>query len=393
MKILYITLENLSLHKGSVTHVKEIIGGLRMRGHLIGLIGSSSNLSEAADHFFNLEHRPGLIQKWFKLKRQPYLISSFYLLLFLWKVLPQYDLIYARDFHTVIVAILPRLIYRKRLVFEMNGIAHEEIRLRGTSIRNKIFAYLIEKAEGFASRHSNRIVTVTPQIADYLIQKFHSDKTKINLISNGVDTKKFYPIQDTNLLNEMRGKLGITPTEKIITFVGNLAPWQGVEFIIKAAPKVIKEMKSSKFLIIGDGILRGEYEREVDRLGLKPYFIFTGMVDYKQIPFYINLSDICVLPKQRLKSGYSPIKLYEYMACGKPIIASRVEGLELVENEGIGRLSDPEDVEAFAETLLELLKDNQKRIDMGQKGLIVARERFDWATKVAEIENVLTKVA
>jgi len=100
-----------------------------------------------------------------------------------------------------------------------------------------------------------------------------------------------------------------------------------------------------------------------------------------------------VLPKRRLKSGYSPLKLFEYMACGKPIVASRVEGLDFIEKEGVGRLVEPEDANSLKLGILGLLREPQKRAAMGQMGLQMARERFDWEAKVREIENILHKLA
>ena len=68
--------------------------------------------------------------RFLRLKRQPYIVSCFFFFFTLLKILPQYDIIYARDFHTVIIALLPRLIFRKKLVFEINGIANEEQKLK-----------------------------------------------------------------------------------------------------------------------------------------------------------------------------------------------------------------------------------------------------------------------
>ena len=392
MKILYITLEDLSLHKGSVIHIKEIIAGFRKRGHQVGLIGSSCNRSENADYFYNLKNTDHFFLKWLKNRKQPLFISSITLFLYLLRVLARYDLIYARDFHTVIISLISRFIYGKKLIFEINGIAHEEQRLKGDTILNRIFVFLIKNAERVASNYSDRIVSVTPQIADYLVRHYHTNKDKIEFISNGVNTRKFYPIHDEKILNRKRIELGITVDEMVITFVGNLAPWQGVDLLIKAAPLVIEKIKSLKFLIVGDGILRHEYEQEVKHLGLTSRIIFTGMLEYELIPLIINLSDICVLPKRSMKSGFSPIKLYEYMACGKPILASRVEGMKLIEEEGIGRLAEPGDVMDFSKGLIELLKDGKVRNEMGQKGLCLARNRYDWNNKVVEIENIMKKL-
>jgi glycosyltransferase involved in cell wall biosynthesis len=102
--------------------------------------------------------------------------------------------------------------------------------------------------------------------------------------------------------------------------VGNLAPWQGMEYLIQVAPSLTKRLPSIRFLIIGSGVLKEKFQAQVQSSGMSDRFIFTGMVDYEKIPLYINISDICLVLKRRLASGYSPIKLFEYMACGKPVL-------------------------------------------------------------------------
>jgi glycosyltransferase involved in cell wall biosynthesis len=179
----------------------------------------------------------------------------------------------------------------------------------------------------------------------------------------------------------------------VISFVGNLAPWQGIETLIEVAPLLSRKIGGIKFLVIGDGILKNEFKDKVDSLRLSDRFIFTGMVEYEQIPFYINIADICVLPKRKLRSGYSPIKLYEYMACSKPVVASRVEGLEFIEEEGAGRLAEPGDAIGLEKALYDLIKEPQERMKFGQRGLKIARERFGWESKVTKIEEVLKGLA
>lgn len=392
MKILYITLENLSLHKGSVVHVKEIVSGFRKLGHQVGLFGSSWDRFKKADHFYNLPHSILYFSRFSWFKKQFYLISSIFLLFYLFLILPRYDIIYARDYHTVIIALLPRLVFNKKLVFEINGLANEEQRLKGDSIFNRILSFFIQKAEMLATQCSDRIVSVTPQIATYLIRLYHCRPDKVRIVGNGVNTKKFYPIGDKILLSNLRERIGIAHDDIVIAFVGNLAPWQGVENLIKVAPTLLKEFNHLKFLIIGDGILKERFREEVNRLGVPDHFIFTGMVDYEQIPKYINIADICVLLKRRLRSGYSPIKLYEYMACGKPILSSRVEGLEFIETEGIGILTEPENLVSIEEAFSDLLREPGKRIDMGRRGLQLVHEKFDWESRAKKIEKILEEL-
>jgi starch synthase len=393
MKILYITLENLSLHKGSVVHIKEIVAGLQKLGHHVGLVGSSQNKVEEVDNFYNLLHTPFLLLKFFELKKQPYLISSIFLFFYLFKTLPRYDMIYARDYHTTIIAFLPRILFNKKLVFEMNGFASEEEGLKGNSFFRKVLVWAIEKMEKLSTKCSNKIVTVTPYMATHLLQSYRCQPQKIEVIGNGVDIRKFYPIHDEALLLDRRKRIKIAPGEIVITFVGNLNKTQGVEDIVKVAPSIIGEIGNTKFLIIGDGMLKEELEEEVKRLRLSEYFIFTGMIDYGEVPLYVNISDICILLKRKLKSGWSPIKLYEYMACGKPVVCSRVEGLEFIGSEGAGRVIEPGDLDDLKEALFDLLRFPEKRVDMGQRGLKIAHERFAWDLRVSHIEKILKELA
>ncbi len=396
MKLLYITLENLSLHKGSVVHVKEIVNGLRERGYHVGLVASSLNKDEKAVLFYNLNIIPSFILQLLKLKKQPYIASLVFLFVYLLRILPQYDIIYARDYHTVIAALFPRLLFRKKLVYEINGIANEEQKLKKDSFLNRILVFLIEKAERVATKYSERIVSVTPHIGTYLIENYKCASDKVIAIGNGVNTKYFYPVRDEVLLEKWRNKVGIAKEEIIIAFVGNLAPWQGVETLIEVAPLILKEVRNIKFLIIGDGILRKEFKTKVNRLGVSDHFIFTGMIQYENIPILINLADICVAPfisKRNRTTGVSPLKVFEYMACGKPIVCSRIEGLEFIEQKGVGRLISPEDVMSLQEGLIDLIKNPQKRIMMGNKGLQISREIFNWESRVIEIEKVLIELA
>jgi glycosyltransferase involved in cell wall biosynthesis len=396
MRILYITLENLSLHKGSVVHIKEVVEGLQKRGHQVGLIGRAWTKLESCDHFYNIHPEALFRSKFLNHKKKSYVISSILLFLALLRILRKYDIIYARDFHTVIIALLPRLILRRKLVFEINGLANEEQKLKGHSFHNQILAFLIKKAEGTATRCCDRIVSVTQQISNYLTHSFHCRPEKITVIGNGVNTKNFHPIHDDALLWSWRRRLGITKEDVVIAFIGNLAPWQGVNIFIESAFQLLANDGNLKFLIVGEGLQRDPLEKKVSDSRYEKKFIFTGMVNYVDIPILINIAEICVAPfisRRNRITGLSPIKVFEYMACGKPVVCSRIESLEFVEVEGLGRLIEPEDAKSLHDGLLELIENRTMRINMGNRGVQIAREKFDWEIKSTLIEKVLNGLA
>ncbi len=396
MKVLYITLENLSLHKGSVVHVKEVVYGLRKLGHHVGLIANASHGDEEATLFYNLSVTPSFLLRLFRMKKQPHLVSFFILFVFILRLLGSYDIIYARDYHTVVAALLPKLLFKKKLVFEINGIANEEQKLKSGSFLNWLVVFVIKTAENVAVRCSDGIVSVTPQIVSYLMSNFCDSLKKVEVIGNGVDIDKFHPIHDEALLGEQKRKPGIAKEDAVIAFVGNLARWQGVSILVDSAIGLLSEGKKLKLLVVGDGALKAEVMRRAVQSEFQKEIIFTGMMEYEDINLFINLSDICVAPfilRRNSVTGVSPIKVFEYMACGKPVVASRVEGLEFIEEEGIGKLVEPEDAVALGRTLDELIQQREKRMEMGARGIQVVHERFRWDLKVGMIQQVLEELA
>jgi glycosyltransferase involved in cell wall biosynthesis len=81
------------------------------------------------------------------------------------------------------------------------------------------------------------------------------------------------------------------------------------------------------------------------------------------------------------------------MACGKPVVASRIEGLEFLETCGAGWLIEPENKKQLEEALFDLIMDNQKRIHMGSKGLQIAHNKLAWDSRVIHIEKILKELA
>ena len=280
MRILYITLENLSFHKGSVVHAKEIVNGLRELGHQVGLVACSLKKSEGEKHFYNLNIIPSFMLRLLRLKKQPHIVSLFILFFTLIRILSQYDILYVREFHAVMIAFLPRLLFEKKLIFEINGLASEEQLLKGDSPLKRFSASLIKQAEKMAAKCSDRIVSVTLQIASYLIQYVHCQPDKVEVISNGVNTHKFHPIHEQSLLMPYRDRVKINRWYKVLAFVGNLARWQGVNILIESGCRLLLRDKKLRFLIVGDGPLKKNLMDRVLESGFQKEFIFTGMVDY-----------------------------------------------------------------------------------------------------------------
>jgi glycosyltransferase involved in cell wall biosynthesis len=215
------------------------------------------------------------------------------------------------------------------------------------------------------------------------------------VVQNGVNLRSFCPINDVSLLKEWRKKVGIEDDELVVAFVGNIAPWQGVDILIESAFQLLPKHEKLKFLIVGDGLLKRLLAKKVEDSEWREKIIFLGTMPYGEIPFLINIADICVAPfihARNRETGVSPLKIFEYMACGKPVVSSRIEGLEFIEKQYAGQLVEPDDAVCLAKALEDLLGNSNKRIEMGRRGLEIARERFSWDFRAIEISRILSAI-
>jgi glycosyltransferase involved in cell wall biosynthesis len=391
MKLLYLTAENMSLDKGSVVHVREVVCGLRALGCQVTLVGSR-DLSDG-------NSRRGVSAR----RRGDRQVTLGGMLCILWRLirlltaaslfLPFHDLAYARDFHVTLACLIPKIVYGKRLIYEVNGVASEEWLMKGTTRLHRIAASGIKASERLAARVADRIVAVTDGLKDYLVWDLGVEAEKIAVVPNGVDTRVFHPEPDPESLETLRKSLGIQDDEQVAVFVGNLAPWQGIDTLLDCAPMVLKSLPQTKFLIVGDGAVRGFVEARIKAMDLSVNVVLTGMVPNRRVPQYINLADVCVSPKRDYATGLSPLKIYEYMACGKPIISSRTPGLEFIGEASVGKLVEAENPVALARGIIELLMDDRKRECMGRNGTRLARQEFDWRKLSLKILRVLHQEA
>ena len=322
--------------------------------------------------------------------------------IFLFSIYEKSSILYTRNAIYCGFGIIFKSINKSILIFEKNGIIsdesdlfsdfHKSSDLNKSVHRTKSHTFL-EFMELFFIKYCDAVVAVTPLIKKYLIEK-NIDESKIHVIENGANTDLFKPFDKQTVQREM----GLDQACQYVCFVGNFAPWQGLEYLIQAAPLVLKKI-SAKFLIVGDGIVREQLEKMVTELGMDDSFIFTGLVLYEDVPKYINASDVCVAPfvkARNEKIGLSPLKLYEYLACGKSVVASNIKGVgDILENSNSGISVAPDDPNELAENIIKLLTDIQLREQMGNNGRKLAVNNYSWETtskKTIEVfESILDK--
>ncbi|MFX0197534.1 MAG: glycosyltransferase family 4 protein, partial [Candidatus Hodarchaeota archaeon] len=198
-----------------------------------------------------------------------------------------------------------------------------------------------------------------------VIEERHVLPQKTMTIQYGVDTGKFYPIRGRTI----RDELGISKEARVLGTVARFTEQKGHQYLIDAAPKIVSAFPDVYFVFVGDGPLRSELHFKVHQLGLDSQVLFLGF--RSDVRDLLNAFDVFVLPS--LYEGLPNVVL-EAMACGKPVIATEVDGTpEAVVQGETGILVPTQDSEALANAIIELLGDRRKVEEMGRRG----RERVE----------------
>lgn len=232
--------------------------------------------------------------------------------------------------------------------------------------------FLADEAAAAAQRcfdSAGALLAVSRPLAAWL-----SDRTacpaRVHVVPNGVDTSRFGP-----------GIVPALPCADAVTlgFLGSLRPWHGVEQLVDGFLRLREEGLPVRLLVVGDGPMLESISEQCASAGDSA--ILTGSVDPDRVPGLLASMDIAVAPYPEMESFYfSPLKLYEYMAAGKAIVASAVGQIEeVIEHEVTGLLSEPDSSESLLDALRSLVIDPGLRRRLGESARSVALRKHSWA--------------
>jgi len=224
-------------------------------------------------------------------------------------------------------------------------------------------------------RESDKIVTVSNSMRDILLA-YGAELENIEVICDGVDTKIFKVTYEGKLRSEPGNG-----AEDIIIFQGVIDPQDNPQIILDAAREVLKKHHRTMFWIIGDGTALPNLKQKVAQDNLTERFYFSGWVKQEEVARYISASDIglVILPDSLSARGRVTLKEFEYWACGVPVIAPKLPALEEVVEEGkTGFFYQPGEFKSLAQKIMLLIENKDLRKKMGQKGMEVVKEKFEW---------------
>lgn len=237
-------------------------------------------------------------------------------------------------------------------------------------------------AERWAARRCDRIYAVAQAMIDQCVAAGIAPREKYQVVYSGMDLEPYLAARRDP---ELRRALGIPEHAPVVGKIARLFELKGHEYLIEAASGVVREFPEVRFLLVGDGLLRGELEVEIARRGLEKNFVFTGLVPPSHIPQYVAQMD--VLAHLSLREGL-PRTVVQALAGGIPAVAFPLDGTpEVVFDGETGLLCPAKDAKAVEAALLRLLRSPQAAAAMGARGRELVRERFDWRRMVAVLEG------
>ncbi len=234
----------------------------------------------------------------------------------------------------------------------------------------------------------DRLVAANPLEKRQMVKLYRADPQKIEVIPCGVDLSLFRPID----ISQAQERIGWPPDRQMVLFVGRIQPLKGIDILLKAialATDDLPDLCGRLGLAIIGGDPQATMDREMlrltrlkEKLGLSDLVTFLGARDQDTLPYYYSAAQVCVVPSYYESFGMVAL---EAMACGTPVIVSRVGGLTFTVKDGVtGYLVPDGDPTALSEKLKLLLTDEKARLRMGEKGIRLA-QKYSWSLVAEEM--------
>lgn len=217
------------------------------------------------------------------------------------------------------------------------------------------------------------IVVVSGYLREY-VERSGVAPARVRVTPNAVDAARFDPERVDGAA--VRSRCGLERTT-VVGFAGSFTKWHGVELLLQAASRLAPEFPELRLLLVGDGARRQRAEELAAELAIADRVCFTGKIPHAQMPGYLAAMDLGVMPASNLYG--SPMKVFEYMAMGRPAVAPRYGPLEEAVDSGEnGLLFHPNDVDDLTACLRSLLEDAGYRQALGAAARRKVLARHQW---------------
>ncbi len=300
----------------------------------------------------------------------------------------RYNMIFVRDsVFDALLAIYIKRRYKVPFVFEMsNPIEQNRDFHKVYRSKHKYFWYFISKIEAHIIRYALHKADLVIPISKWLKEDFVKkgiERSKILPLPEGVDMSRFSDADGEAIRRQYNLK-----DSNVVIYLGTMDKMRHLGILVHAFSKVKKSRKDVKLLMVGDGNDKLNLERLAGELGIRDDVVFTGQVYFDDIPNFIAAADVGASPVPPLDfyKLSSPIKIFEYMALGKPVVVNEeIPEQEEVMHESGGGVLVKFEAESFANGIIELLDDLERAEEMGRWG-------YQWVVKNRSYELMAREV-
>jgi glycosyltransferase involved in cell wall biosynthesis len=273
-------------------------------------------------------------------------------------------------------------------ILEVNADLLEQRKFKGTPEKGlrRLFALW---ATRLCFKAATKIICISSDLRDHLHLQWSVDAHKLAVLPCAADVDAFGSHHQGE--NIRRG-LGLT-NEPVIMWVGGFYPWHDLDLLLESFALVVKKRPTTRLVLVGEGQTRPIVAQKVIRNGLEQAVIMTGAISHTRIPEMISIAEVAVVPAAPVPASRggtgTPLKLFEYMAAGKAIVATGLnQAAEVIQNGHNGLLVEAGNVEAFSNAMLDLLDDSTKRGRLGQNARQHAVEEFSWERYTRRLEEI-----
>jgi len=276
-------------------------------------------------------------------------------------------------------------------VFEVRGLWHMSRAADQPAYLDSDHYRMLEGLEAQAARMADHVFVITEAVADVLAAR-GVERGKMSILPNAVDLAAFARRpRDPELAArwQLTGKL-------VVGYVGTFKDYEGLDLLLEGMARLRGELGDrARLILVGDGPAHGELAALVRRLGIGDLVVFTGRVSHQEVPAYQALVDVMVFPRRgtRVCEVVSPIKPFEAMASGVPILASDVTALaEIVEDEVTGLLHRKDDLDSLCSQLMRLVDEPDLRSFLAGRAEAWVRAHRSWSAAADRISEVYARL-
>jgi len=254
--------------------------------------------------------------------------------------------------------------------------------------QSKLAQAVYRKAERWAARRCQRLISVCDAMTQQYLDAEIAAPEMFTTIYSGMDVEPF--LDPPRPREQVRAELGFEDDDVVIGKIARLFDLKGHRYLLEAAPRIVEACPQARFLLVGDGPLRDQFEARISRDGLANHFVLTGLVPPERIPELIHATELVV--HTSVWEGLARV-LPQSMIAGKPVVSFDVDGApEVVIPEETGLLVEPESVDGLVEAVTRLVGDERLRNRLGDEGCQRWTETFRYQEMARLVREVYEEV-